>query len=431
IVKYDAATGARVAATAFGSPSTIKLTQYANYLLVGNWYGSSTDNLRIFSKDSLKLVNASFPEIDKGAKDLLIVGDSLYVSQNYTTSSFSDSAGYLAVISLRDFSFSRYITFNNNDEELGRLVYQDSVIYGLNGSSETITSFHLGTEVSQTLPAGVNVEVGGYGQQYTFVGDELVFKFDGGIGSYNLSQRAIVDSSIVDTAITAFVRDTVNQLWYLTQTDFFSFSKVAIYDDAGQKQGETPVGNSPEALGMVYNRLPMAAVDSFSVASGGEVKMFLLGNDSDPDLDPLSITLPNVPSQGSLTNLGDSVLYTAPAGFSGLDSFYYVLNDVWGDTDTAWVYLEVGNATPLEDELLAKVQIYPNPAQQNLWIEAGASLGREASWEMRSTDGRLVGQGKLNAVVRQQITLPEAAAGAYFLRIRNQGAVRSLLFLKQ
>ena len=69
----------------------------------------------------------------------------------------------------------------------------------------------------------------------------------------------------------------------------------------------------------------------------------LLANDTDPDDDPLTLSLPSAAtSEGGVVALsGSHVQYTPPSGFTGTDTFTYQVADGWGGTDTATVTVTV------------------------------------------------------------------------------------------
>jgi hypothetical protein len=75
------------------------------------------------------------------------------------------------------------------------------------------------------------------------------------------------------------------------------------------------------------NRAPVAVNDAFSVTQGSALSVAapgVLGNDADPDGDPLSATLVSTTANGSLTlGANGSFTYTPNGGFSGTDSFSY------------------------------------------------------------------------------------------------------------
>ena len=81
----------------------------------------------------------------------------------------------------------------------------------------------------------------------------------------------------------------------------------------------------------------------------------MLGNDSDPDGDPLMVIANTDPSNGTVVvNMDGSYTYTPNDGFSGNDSFTYTIKDGNGGEDTATVYLTVGEP-PATSSVTGKV----------------------------------------------------------------------------
>lgn len=89
------------------------------------------------------------------------------------------------------------------------------------------------------------------------------------------------------------------------------------------------------------NRAPDAKADSASVFKGDSVTIGVLGNDTDPDGDALSIKSVTTPSKGSVSIQGGSIKYTAPSNWTGTTSFSYTVKDASGLTDTATVTVTV------------------------------------------------------------------------------------------
>ena len=81
----------------------------------------------------------------------------------------------------------------------------------------------------------------------------------------------------------------------------------------------------------VPNRAPTAAGDTYSTAEDTTLTVAapgVLGNDSDPDGDPLSAVLVSEPSHGTLTlNANGSFTYTPAANHNGTDAFTYRASD--------------------------------------------------------------------------------------------------------
>ncbi len=91
------------------------------------------------------------------------------------------------------------------------------------------------------------------------------------------------------------------------------------------------------------NKAPTAAADAYSTAEDTTLTVNapgVLGDDSDPDHDPLSAVLVSGPSHGTLTlNADGSFTYSPKDNFNGTDSFTYRASD--GTPD-----LEFGHGDP-------------------------------------------------------------------------------------
>jgi len=80
------------------------------------------------------------------------------------------------------------------------------------------------------------------------------------------------------------------------------------------------------------NDAPVAANDAAATVGPVPVLIDILANDADPEGDPLSLTATSTPGHGiaSVVTSGPDagkVIYTAEAGFAGIDSFTYTISD--------------------------------------------------------------------------------------------------------
>lgn len=75
------------------------------------------------------------------------------------------------------------------------------------------------------------------------------------------------------------------------------------------------------------NNAPAAVNDSAATGSGQSVEIAVLGNDSDPDSDPITITSIGQPINGAAAIVGSQIVYTPNAGYVGTDSFQYTVSD--------------------------------------------------------------------------------------------------------
>ena len=99
---------------------------------------------------------------------------------------------------------------------------------------------------------------------------------------------------------------------------------------------------APNACVAPANRNPVAADDALTAPSNRAHKLNVLANDTDPDNDLFHVASATAPANGQVTvNSDDTITYAPVAGFTGTDSFQYVLSDGRGGTDPATVTLTV------------------------------------------------------------------------------------------
>jgi hypothetical protein len=103
------------------------------------------------------------------------------------------------------------------------------------------------------------------------------------------------------------------------------------------------VGGTPQ------NTPPVAGDDTVTTPFNTAVDVTVLGNDTDADLDTLTVTSATDPAHGTTSlNPDGTIKYTPDAGFSGTDTFEYEISDGHGGTDTGMVTVtvELGVANP-------------------------------------------------------------------------------------
>jgi hypothetical protein len=127
----------------------------------------------------------------------------------------------------------------------------------------------------------------------------------------------------------------------------------------------------------VLNASPVAVDDNYSTAKNVQLDILapgVLGNDSDPDGDPL-IAIPNTdPSNGTLTlNADGSFTYTPNNGFQGTDSFTYVAYDGFAPSNLATVNIDVINTAPVAGD-----DSYVTDKNVQLVVTAPGVLGNDS-----------------------------------------------------
>lgn len=89
------------------------------------------------------------------------------------------------------------------------------------------------------------------------------------------------------------------------------------------------------------NQAPVAVDDTASVDEDNAVTITVLGNDSDPDSDPLVVDSFGQGANGTVTASNSVLTYTPNPNFNGTDSFTYTISDGQGGLATATVSILV------------------------------------------------------------------------------------------
>ena len=126
------------------------------------------------------------------------------------------------------------------------------------------------------------------------------------------------------------------------------------------------------------NTPPIATNDSYSITVDTTLDIGapgVLGNDSDPDSDPLVVDSHTQPANGSTTVSPDgSMSYTPNHGFTGDDSFDYTINDGNGGTDTALVTITVNPSAPAEAVKKLDLDVIQTPWKGYAIYQMGVSM---------------------------------------------------------
>lgn len=133
---------------------------------------------------------------------------------------------------------------------------------------------------------------------------------------------------------------------------------------------------------------PNAVDDTATVAedSAGN-NLAVLGNDSDVDLDALSISAVTQGGHGSVSTNGSTVSYTPATNFFGSDSFTYTISDGQGGSDTATVNVTVTN---VNDPPVASANNYSMNQDTTLTIAAPGVLGNDSDIDGDTLNAQLV-----------------------------------------
>lgn len=206
------------------------------------------------------------------------------------------------------------------------------------------------------------------------VNDTLFGVFDDKIGSINVTNGNIINPSLVDTLITSFVYDTLSQNFYVTQTDYFSYTRGIVFNKAGAAIDTFLTGYAPEAMGLVYdvNTAPVAVDDAIHNYNSHFLTYDVLSNDYDQDGDSLVITIIVQPTYGNAVIVNNIIEFTDTFSQDWIifrDTITYQICDYSGaslcSVAKLSIYTEWEGVQDLKNLNLA---IYPNPVNDNLAI---------------------------------------------------------------
>ena len=182
--------------------------------------------------------------------------------------------------------------------------------------------------VTDTLPAGMGyVNSSGTGWSCTPVGSPVAL-------TCTLATLAAQTSSTLTLNVTAADSNALG----LVQ---FNNSATVVH------QNDPDLTNNSSSVTVTLNRPPTAVNDTASTTSHTNVSGNVLTNDSDLDVDTLTIVSPGsyTINFGAITIAADGSWTYAPGYFSGeTDSYTYTVSDGNGGTSTATLQISIGSA---------------------------------------------------------------------------------------
>ena len=122
-----------------------------------------------------------------------------------------------------------------------------------------------------------------------------------------------------------------------------------VRDDGGTADGGTDLDPTPNTMTIdvsATNHAPVAVADSLTVGRNAPATAVnVLGNDTDADLDTLTITAKADGAKGSvvITGGGTGLTYHPTTDATGADSFTYTISDGHGGTDTGTVSVTIND----------------------------------------------------------------------------------------
>lgn len=118
---------------------------------------------------------------------------------------------------------------------------------------------------------------------------------------------------------------------------------------------------------------------------------------------------------------------TIPGPFTYLAAGNYAIYVVDGNGITATQPFTINNTTSINENEFNYVKVYPNPANQLLWVEAE----NIETIEVYHISGKLVLQQQLDNQTKVSLNITDLSSGSYYIRILNRNNQKVVSFIKQ
>ncbi|OQX77693.1 MAG: hypothetical protein B6D61_06765 [Bacteroidetes bacterium 4484_249] len=236
--------------------------------------------LKIFNAEDLSLV-AAVEGISSDVAGIAVAQDTVYVA---VSGDWQATEGKFAVIDLQTYSLVREMNFGTDAVGIYDLFTNGEEIFTVNKSPYGATTGSVTTYDVASAMFSTSVINSVVGKAVELEGDILYLGLDNGIGSYDVTSNQIVQNTIVpDPGSTDFIYiaaaafDSINQLFYVTITDYFSMGEGKIFDMSGNETGSFEADVSAEAIAVDY-RLnefvetnPVSGIKIFPNPFSGEI----------------------------------------------------------------------------------------------------------------------------------------------------------------
>lgn len=265
IVKYDLDTYQRAGIAYY--PGIKSLAVSGNHLLVGKWYGSGVF-FHVYDKSSMTQL-FGISQINTTVDGMVVIGDTAYVGYNVKGTidacppygCYSDTLGRIAVVDMSAQMFVRDIELDTTGAGIGKLYTDGTSVFAIADERGYVIKYNAMTAQVDTAYA-LSAAMG------TGFHNNMLYAqyFGSGIGSYNTASESFSDTMIVNAAYAASAYDTVNSLFYITQTDYFSYGTVYIYNASGVAVDSFSVAVSPEGIAIDYRETITAIAEQQDIS---------------------------------------------------------------------------------------------------------------------------------------------------------------------
>jgi len=231
-----------------------KFAVYENKLIVSRQYPVTSDFVQIRNLDDLSLIT-SFPEISDESWEILVAGDTAYVS---VAGGWAATEGRMAVLNLKNNSFVRETNFGTLAMGIGPSFLDQNFILFVcktpwGGSSGAIVKYNIMTCQYETVQIPMIV-----GDAAGIIDDRLFLVINQGIGIVDTETLSVMNANLITNPfsnldITGLALDIVQGKIYVNYSWWVAPPGTGIiYDLEGVELGTYETGISAEEVAVDY-----------------------------------------------------------------------------------------------------------------------------------------------------------------------------------
>ena len=229
-----------------------KLATDGNVLLASFWYPITENFVRVFSLEDLSFIT-NVEGLSGEAADFLIYQDGALVA---VPGPYGTTTGNIAFIDLNGYTLLSEDNFGEFYMNVGyfSLLNDEISVFMKTAYGET-TSNSATVDMEGDVLTEVTHENAYLAGKTAQVQEKLYAEVNNGIGEFNLVNNELVNPTIVspfELTIAASTFDTINSLFYITTSDFFSTGVGSIYNLNGELTGSFEAGISAQAIAIDY-----------------------------------------------------------------------------------------------------------------------------------------------------------------------------------
>lgn len=222
---------------------------YQDKLIISKGYGTTNHYVEVRNISDLSL-DYSVSGLAGECEGIVVMGDTAYIAEPI---GFGATDGKLAVVDLQGEMLHHEIDLDSNGRIIKNLYLHDGTVYSVNqisyfGSYGVISAYDIATGTLDHHQVDLPTSQGA-----GIYGGKLYAAFGGGVGGWSLNSSTLVDTNVVAGYWAAMALDSVNQRFYVTETDYATYGKLYSYSWAGVRLDSVTIGVSPEAIAVDYN----------------------------------------------------------------------------------------------------------------------------------------------------------------------------------